>query len=128
MTARSGITQGLYGMGACAADYDNDGWIDLYVTNVGPNLLYHNNGGKTFTDVTRTAGVGSRSFGTSCAFADVDRDGYVDLFVTNYVDARADNNIFCGDTGQSTPRLLSPAQLCSPGLGPLSQQRQRHLH
>ena len=76
-------------MGACAADYDNDGWIDLYVTNVGPNVLYHNNGGKTFTDVTRAAGVGSRSFGTSCAFADVDRDGYVDLFVTNYVDARA---------------------------------------
>ena len=63
--------------------------IDLYVTNVGPNTLYHNNGGKSFTDVTRAAGVGSSSFGTSCAFADVDRDGYVDLFVTNYVDARA---------------------------------------
>ena len=60
--------------------------------------LYHNNGGRTFTDATRTAGVGSQSFGASCAFADVDRDGDVDLFVANYVDARIDNNIFCGDT------------------------------
>ena len=97
MTARSGITHTQYGMGACAADYDNDGFIDLYVTNVGPNALYHNNGGRSFTEVTRAAGVGSRSFGASCAFADFDRDGYVDLFVTNYVDARLDNNIFCGD-------------------------------
>jgi hypothetical protein len=97
-TTRSGIMHTQYGMGACAADYDNDGFIDLYVTNVGPNVLYHNNGGKTFTDVTRAAGVGSRSFASSCAFGDVDRDGYVDLFVTNYVDARLDNNIFCGDT------------------------------
>ncbi|MEO8258944.1 MAG: CRTAC1 family protein [Acidobacteriota bacterium] len=97
-TARSGIQHTGYGMGACAADYDNDGWPDLYVTNVGPNVLYHNNGGRTFTDATRTAGVGSRSFGASCAFADLDRDGDVDLFVTNYVDARVDNNIFCGDT------------------------------
>ena len=89
-------------MGACAADYDNDGWIDLYVTNVGPNVLYRNNGGKTFTDVTRSAGVGSSSFSASCAFADIDRDGDVDLFVTNYVDARVDNNIFCGDTVNSS--------------------------
>jgi hypothetical protein len=98
VTARSGIAHTQYGMGACAADYDNDGFIDLYITNVGANALYHNNGGKSFTDVTRTAGVGSSSFAASCAFADVDRDGYVDLFVTNYVDARLDNNIFCGDT------------------------------
>jgi hypothetical protein len=97
VSARSGIVHGQYGMGACAADYDNDGWIDLYVTNVGPNLLYHNNRDGTFTDVTRAAGVGSARFGASCAFADVDRDGYVDLFVTNYVDARPDNNPFCGD-------------------------------
>lgn len=99
VTARSGIVRSQYGMGACAADYDNDGWPDLYVTNVGSNVLYRNNGGKTFADVTRTAGAGSRSFGTSCAFADIDRDGDVELFVTNYVDARVDNNLYCGDTG-----------------------------
>jgi hypothetical protein len=96
-TERSGIRHGAYGMGACAGDYDNDGWVDLYVTSVGPNVLYHNNGDGTFTDVTRTAGVGSSSWGTSCAFADFDRDGYLDLFVTNYVAADAKRSPFCGN-------------------------------
>ncbi len=102
-TARSGIAHSSYGMGSCAADYDNDGFIDLYVTNVGPNVLYHNNGPSAgsgralFTDVTANAGVGSNSFAASCAFGDFDRDGFVDLFVVNYVDARPDNNVFCGD-------------------------------
>ena len=87
-----------YGMGACAADVNNDGWIDLYITNVGPNALYQNNAGKGFTDVTKASGVaGAPLFSASCAFGDVDRDGDVDLFVVNYVDARLDNNIFCGD-------------------------------
>jgi hypothetical protein len=97
VTAKSGIAHTQYGMGTCAADYDNDGFIDLYVTNAGTNALYHNNSGKSFTDVTQRAHVGSRSFGASCAFVDVDRDGFVDLFVVNYVDARVDNNVFCGD-------------------------------
>jgi len=111
VTARSGITHIGYGMGSCAADVNNDGWIDLYVTSVGTNALYLNNGGKpaspkpgeggSFTDVTRTAGVaGAPMFSASCAFADVDRDGDVDLFVVNYVDARVDNNTFCGDVGR----------------------------
>jgi hypothetical protein len=84
-------------MGACAADYDNDGFEDLYITNLGPNVLYRNNGDGTFTDVTRMAGVGVPLWSTSCAFTDVDNDGRVDLFVTNYVDATADNNKFCGE-------------------------------
>ena len=99
VSAASGITHAAYGMGTCAADYDNDGWTDLYVTAVGPNRLYHNDGGKRFSDVTAKAGVaGSPVFSTSCAFVDVDRDNDVDLFVVNYVDARIDNNAFCGDT------------------------------
>ncbi|HEY7184919.1 MAG TPA: CRTAC1 family protein [Vicinamibacterales bacterium] len=101
VTASSGITHREYGMGACAADYDNDGWTDVYLTAVGPNALYHNNAGKGFTDVTRTAGVaGAGIFSASCAFTDIDRDGDVDLFVVNYVDARVGNNIFCGDTSR----------------------------
>jgi hypothetical protein len=101
VSASSGIVHGGYGMGACAADYDNDGWTDLYVTTVGPNRLYHNDGGKRFSDATAKAGVaGSPVFSTSCAFVDVDRDGDVDLFVVNYVDARIDNNAFCGDTAK----------------------------
>jgi hypothetical protein len=100
VSGRSGIAHAQYGMGACAADYDNDGWIDVYLTSVGANTLYRNNGGTGFTDVTRAAGVGASSFSASCAFADVDRDGDVDLFVTRYVDARRDNNIFCGDASR----------------------------
>ena len=99
VSASSGIVHAAYGMGACAADYDNDGWTDLYVTAVGPNRLYHNDGGKRFSDVTAKAGVaGSPVFSTSCAFVDIDRDSDTDLFVVNYVDARLDNNAFCGDT------------------------------
>jgi enediyne biosynthesis protein E4 len=101
VSASSGIVHAAYGMGACAADYDNDGWTDLYVTSVGPNRLYHNDGGKRFSGVTARAGVGgSPVFSTSCAFVDADRDGDVDLFVVNYVDARIDNNAYCGDTAK----------------------------
>jgi hypothetical protein len=97
VSATSGIAHRGYGMGACAADYDNDGYTDLYVTAVGANSLYRNAKGAGFTDVTRAAGVGSTSFAASCGFGDIDRDGDVDLFVVNYVDARLDNNVFCGD-------------------------------
>jgi hypothetical protein len=97
VTERSGIRHGEYGMGACAGDYDNDGWIDLYVTNLGSNTLYHNNGHGAFTDVTRTARVGTPLWSTGCAFADLDRDGDLDLFVTNYVAADAQHNPFCGN-------------------------------
>ncbi len=97
VSARSGIVHRDYGMGACAADYDRDGRVDLYVTNLGPNALYRNTGQGAFTDVTRAAGVGTPGWSTSCAFADLDRDGDVDLFVTNYLDAGRDNNRYCGD-------------------------------
>lgn len=99
-TTSANIVHHGYGMGACSADYDNDGYPDLYVTAVGSNTLYRNVGGKSFADVTKTAGVGSASFASSCAFVDIDRDGDVDLFVVNYVDARLDNNIFCGDAAR----------------------------
>jgi hypothetical protein len=97
VTTKARIRHSQYGMGACAADFDNDGFDDLYITNLGPNVLYHNNGDGTFDDVTQKAGVGSPLWSTSCAFADFDNDGRVDLFVTNYVDATVANNKFCGD-------------------------------
>lgn len=74
-----------YGMGGCAADYDNDGDVDLYVTNVGPNVLYRNRGDGTFEDVTFQAGPIERAWSTSCAWTDVDRDGLLDLVVVNYL-------------------------------------------
>jgi hypothetical protein len=97
VTPQSGITHPEYGMGACAGDVDNDGRIDLYVTNAGPNVLFRNAGGGAFTDITRTAGVGLDGWSTSCAFLDVDRDGDLDLFVANYLDALPNINPFCGD-------------------------------
>lgn len=96
VTEKSGIKNQGYGMGACAADYDNDGRVDLYLTNFGTNVLYHNDGNGIFSDVTKKAGVGSTSWGSSCAFADIDKDGYVDLFVVNYVDFSMDNHKYCG--------------------------------
>jgi enediyne biosynthesis protein E4 len=101
VTATSGIGVSGFGMGACSADYDNDGWPDLYITSVGGNKLYHNNGNGAFTDVTDKAGVGSQLWSASCAFGDIDNDGYVDLYVTNYVDFSAQNNKYCVYTGDT---------------------------
>ena len=127
VSAASGIAHRGYGMGACAADYDNDGFTDLYVTALGGNALYHNERGATFADVTKAAGVGAASFPSSCAFGDVDRDGDVDLFVVNYVDARLDNNVFCGERREADARLLPSTQLQAAQQHPLPQQRERHL-
>jgi hypothetical protein len=98
-TAASGIRHREYGMGACAGDYDNDGLIDLYVTNVGPNVLYRNMGHGRFSEVPNAGGADSALWSTSCAFLDIDRDGDLDLFVTNYVDTTGRKNEFCGNAG-----------------------------
>ena len=86
VTLAAGVGDTGYGMGCAAGDYDNDGDLDLYVTNLGANVLYRNNGDGTFSDVTALAGVGDPSWSTSAAFLDYDADGDLDLFVTNYVD------------------------------------------
>jgi enediyne biosynthesis protein E4 len=99
VTAASGIRHREYGMGACAGDVDNDGLVDLYITNVGANVLYRNAGNGRFTEVPRAGGADAAMWSTSCAFVDVDRDGDLDLFVTNYVDWRRTNNQFCGVSG-----------------------------
>jgi hypothetical protein len=75
-----------YGMGVTAGDYDNDGDIDLYVTNVGPNVLLRNDGNGAFEDVSSIAGVDDPGWATAAVFLDLDVDGDLDLFVVNYVD------------------------------------------
>ena len=96
-TDLAGLGISGFGMGACSADYDNDGWVDLYITSVDANRLFRNTGEGNFIDVTAESGVGFDQWSASCAFGDVDRDGDVDLYVTNYVDFRFDNNKYCGD-------------------------------
>ena len=84
-----------YGLGAVAADYNGDGHRDLYVTNLGPNVLYRNNGDGTFTDVTEHAQVDCPLLSASAAFADIDRDGDLDLYVCNYVEYALETDIPC---------------------------------
>ncbi|MFN8061836.1 MAG: CRTAC1 family protein [Vicinamibacterales bacterium] len=85
-TREAGLAIELYGMGVAVGDYDNDGWVDLFVTGLGASRLLRNGHGK-FIDVTREAGVAGKpdDWSTSAAFVDVDRDGDLDLFVANYV-------------------------------------------
>jgi len=88
VTAKAGLIHHGWGQGVCIGDYDNDGFDDLFVSYFGKNVLYHNNGDGTFTDVTDKAGVGGngKRWNTGCAFVDYDRDGKLDLFVANYID------------------------------------------
>jgi hypothetical protein len=86
-----------YGMGVAVGDYDNDGFPDIYVTNYGRNILYHNNGDGTFTDVTEKAGVAAGGWSTSAGFFDYDNDGRLDLFVTRYLDWTPEKSKVCGE-------------------------------
>ncbi|MEW5979481.1 MAG: CRTAC1 family protein [Acidobacteriota bacterium] len=86
VTQGSGLEGGSgWGMGVAVGDYDNDGWADLYLTRLGPNVLYRNNGDGTFSDATGKAGVGNSHWSTSAAFGDYDQDGDLDLYVCNYL-------------------------------------------
>ena len=87
VTQKAGVAGNQWGVGVCAADYDGDGWVDLYVVNFGKNALYHNNGDGAFTDVAQQAGVADSRWGEAAAFFDADGDGDLDLYVSNYVDA-----------------------------------------
>jgi hypothetical protein len=86
-----------YGMGVAVGDYNRDGWLDVYVTNIGPNHLLHNNGDGTFTDVGQEAGVADADWSVPAAFLDYDRDGWLDLFVGNYVDFPYERVPICRD-------------------------------
>ena len=101
VTQASGIVAAGYGMGAATGDFDNDGWIDLYVTSLGPNQLFRNNGNGTFTDVTARSGTDDPRWSTSATFFDYDRDGWLDLFVANYVNFRPDMKRSCFSAGSA---------------------------
>ena len=96
VTEESGVGDTGYGHGCAVGDYNNDGQLDLYVTNYGTNRLYRNNGDGTFTDVAEIAGVTEPRWSSSCAFADYDRDGNLDLYVVNYIVFDIEENPWCG--------------------------------
>jgi hypothetical protein len=86
VSAGSGLDIAGYGMGVAVGDINNDGWLDVLVTEYGRVRLFLNNGNGTFTDVTREAGLDNPFWGTSACFVDYDRDGWLDLVIVNYVD------------------------------------------
>ena len=95
VTERSGIDARGYGMGVAAADFTNDGCVDLYLTNFGPNQLYRNNCDGTFTDVSRASGTADSGWSVSAAFLDFDRDGWLDLYVGHYLIYSVDRHVNC---------------------------------
>lgn len=103
----SGIIEGkaAFSYGAAMADYDKDGYLDIYVANYGPgtrNILYHNNGNGTFTDVTEKAGVANRGWSWSATWADVNNDGWADLYVCNGRYPAGEPNKFFINKGNGT--------------------------
>ncbi len=101
VTRPAGLAVEMYGIGVAAADYDNDGNEDIYITCVGPNHLFRNLGNGRFADVTGRAGVGDPGFSTSAAWFDYDNDGKLDLFVANYVDWSVATDQLCSLDGKN---------------------------
>jgi hypothetical protein len=102
VTRRAGLAVEMYGMGVTVADYNNDGFSDIYITAVGQNRLFKNTGKGTFLDVTQQAGLGNRTAcSTSALWFDYDRDGLLDLFVCNYVQWSPEHDVFCSVDGKN---------------------------
>jgi hypothetical protein len=108
VTEAAGVGHAGYAMGVAAGDYDNDGDADLYVTNVGPDVLYRNEGDGRFADVTAEAGLGDPRWTTSAAFLDYDGDGWLDLYVAAYVTFDPRGTKVCTDPSNRT-------DYCAPG-------------
>jgi len=107
VTEKSGLKGVGYGMGVAVADYDNDGYEDVFVTAFGGNRLYHNNGDCTFTDVTDKAGVGGGGWSSSAAWVDLDNDGLLDLVVTRYVTWDWED-VWCGEHREGYRGICHP--------------------
>ena len=108
VTEASGAGDSGYGQGLACGDYNGDGFVDIYVANVGgPSALLRNNADGTFTNVAKQAGVANGSWAIAPAFLDYDRDGHLDLFVTNYVEWSVKTNVV-GKTKSGKPDYTGP--------------------
>ncbi len=116
VTDASGIRTAGYGMGVASADFDNDGWADLYVTNLGKNQLFRNNGNGSFTDVSQRSGTDLGGWSVSASFFDFDRDGWLDLFVGNYLAWSVAADVSC-------PALSGAPDYCAPQVYQAQQGR-----
>ncbi len=102
VTRAAGLDVSMYGLGVAVADYNNDGFPDLYITGVGQSRLFRNTGRGTYVDATASSGLGNRSaFSTSALWFDFDRDGHLDLFVCNYVRWSPEQDVFCSLDGKA---------------------------
>ncbi len=108
VTAEAGVRGVGYAMGAAAADYDNDGHVDLFVAGVRQNQLLRNRGDGRFEDVTVKAGIASGDWAAAAGWFDYDNDGRLDLLVVNYVQWSADNNRYCGDQARGVRTYCHP--------------------
>jgi len=122
VTEGSGLRGTGYGMGIATGDYDNNGYIDLYITNWGSNQLWQNNGDGTFTDVTEESGTDDPRWSTSASFVDFDLDGWLDLMVVNFTDFRLENDHPCYSTVSERREFCGPKSY-EPGSDRLYRNR-----
>jgi enediyne biosynthesis protein E4 len=118
VTLQAGVAGAGYGMGVAAADFDNDGFTDLFIAGVNRNMLFRNRGDGTFEDVTEKTGLeglrddGSKPWSVAAGWLDYDNDGWLDLFVVNYVVWEPEQEPFCGRVGEYRtychPRYYDP--------------------
>lgn len=108
-TLNSGLIKTGYCQGIAIGDWDNDGFDDVYITALGPNGFYHNNGDGTFSDLTDSLGVGMGDWSTSCAMADINLDGNLDLYVVTYLEDSITTPLLC-----TNPRSPSGYEQCPP--------------
>src|SRR5947209_4253020 len=96
VTEKAGVAGGNFGMGVAVADFDNDGWPDMFITGYGRSILYKNNRDGTFSDITTKAGLDIPDWTTSAVWFDYDNDGRLDLFVCRFVDYSSTHRFGCG--------------------------------
>ena len=119
VTEQSGIVARGYGVGVATGDFNNDGCIDLYLTNFGPNQMFRHNCDGTFTDVSKQSGTDDPGFSISASFVDYDRDGWLDLYVGNYLEYSVQTNKKCF-------RVSGEREYCPPST--YRAQRDRLYH